>query len=336
MVRTSIHQAAPARSGARRVRELRGSHLVAAPLAAMAWTSKPVKVLVPAPAGGTADIVARVVADALAAEIGQPVIVENKPGAGGAIAVEALKTAPADGQTLLIAASNILTEVPLVMKTRFDPVKDVKPVTMVGRANMVLVAASSVPANDLKGLVGYLKTHHDGKGSFASYTAGTSSHYAGLIFAKKAGLDLAHVPFPGSPAALQQLMGGQIDIMFDGVPTSLPLIKGGKLRAFGVAAKTRSVHLPEVPTMAEQGYPEIDFSNWVGTVVSSKLSPELIGQINIATLKAVMSPKVRERLIAAGFEPSVSESPDKLAQRVKADFERNAKIVKAFDIRLEQ
>ena len=118
--------------------------------------NSPVKVLVPAPAGGTADIVARVVADALAAEIGQPVIVENKPGAGGAIAVEALKTAPADGQTLLIAASNILTEVPLVMKTRFDPVKDVKPVTMVGRANMVLVAASSVPANDLKGLVGYL------------------------------------------------------------------------------------------------------------------------------------------------------------------------------------
>lgn len=339
-MRTSIHQAAPARSR-RKARcasfaKLATLAIVAAPLAAMAWTSKPVKVLVPAPAGGTADIVARVVADALAAEIGQPVIVENKPGAGGAIAVEALKTAPADGQTLLIAASNILTEVPLVMKTRFDPVKDVKPVTMVGRANMVLVAASSVPANDLKGLVGYLKTHHDGKGSFASYTAGTSSHYAGLIFAKKAGLDLAHVPFPGSPAALQQLMGGQIDIMFDGVPTSLPLIKGGKLRAFGVAAKTRSVHLPEVPTMAEQGYPEIDFSNWVGTVVSSKLSPELIGQINIATLKAVMSPKVRERLIAAGFEPSVSESPDKLAQRVKADFERNAKIVKAFDIRLEQ
>ena len=309
--------------------------IAATPLA-MAWTNKPVKVLVPAPAGGTADIVARVVAEALSAEIGQPVIVENKPGAGGAIAVEALKGSPPDGQTILIAASNILTEVPLVMKTRFDPVKDVKPVTMVGRANMVLVAASSVPANDVKGLIGYLKTQHGGKGSFASYTAGTSSHYAGAIFAKKAGLDLAHVPFPGSPAALQQVMGGQVDIMFDGVPTSLPLIKGGKLKAFGVAAKTRSVHLPDVPTMAEQGLPEIDFSNWVGTVVSSRLSPELIGQINIATLKAVMSPKVRDRLVAAGFEPSVSESPDKLAQMVRADFERNAKIVKAFDIRLEQ
>ena len=180
------------------------------------------------------------------------------------------------------------------------------------------------------------RPQHGGKGSFASYTAGTSSHYAGLIFAKKAGLDLAHVPFPGSPAALQQVMGGQVDIMFDGVPTSLPLLKGGKLKAFGVAAKTRSVHLPEVPTMAEQGYPEIDFSNWVGTVVSAQLPPELVDRINLATLKAVMSPKVRDRLAAAGFEPSVSESPDKLAQMVKADFERNAKIVKAFDIRLEQ
>ncbi|MFO1273110.1 MAG: tripartite tricarboxylate transporter substrate binding protein [Rubrivivax sp.] len=310
--------------------------IAAAPLAAQAWTSKPVRVLVPAPPGGTADIVARVVAEALSAEIGQPVIVENKPGAGGAIAIEALKAAPADGQTILIAASNILTEVPLVMKTSFDPVKDVKPVTMVGRANMVLVAAASVPANDVKGLVGYLKSHNGGKGSFASYTAGTSSHYAGMIFAKKAGLDLTHVPFPGSPPALQNLMGGQVDIMFDGMATSLPQIKGGKLKAFGVASKTRSVHLPDVPTMAEQGYAEIDFSNWVGTVVSAKMSPELIGRINIATLKAVMSPKVRDRLVAAGFEPSVSESPDKLAQMVKADVERNAQIVKTFNIRLDQ
>jgi tripartite-type tricarboxylate transporter receptor subunit TctC len=309
--------------------------LAAAPLA-QAWTSKPVKIIVTGPAGGTPDIVARVVAEALSAEIGQPVIVENKPGAGGAIAVQALNSAPADGQTLLIAASNILTEVPLVMKTSFDPVKDVKPVTMIGRANMVLVASSAVPANDLKALIGYLKSHNGGKGSFASYTAGTSSHYAGMIFAKKAGLDLTHAPFPGSPPALQNLMGGQIDIMFDGVPTSLPQIKGGKLRAYGVASKTRSVHLPDVPTMAEQGFPEIDFSNWLGTVVSAKVPADLVSKINIATLKAAMSPKVRERLIAAGFEPMVSDSPDKLAQMVKVDYERNAQIVKTFNIQLSQ
>jgi tripartite-type tricarboxylate transporter receptor subunit TctC len=309
--------------------------VAAAPLA-NAWTDKPVKILVPAPPGGTADIVARVVAEALSSEIGQPVIVENRPGAGGAIAVQALNSAPPDGQTILIAASNILTEVPLVMKTSFDPVKDVKPVTMVGRANMVLVSAATVPAKDVKGLVDYLKTSKGGKGSFASYTAGTSSHYAGMIFAKKAGLDLTHIPFPGSPPALQNLMGGQVDIMFDGMATSLPQIKGGKLKAFGVASKTRSVHLPDVPTMAEQGYAEIDFSNWVGTVVSAKVPADLVSKINLATLKAVMSPKVRDRLIAAGFEPSVSDSPDKLAQMVKTDYERNAQIVKAFNIQLSQ
>ena len=179
------------------------------------------------------DIVARILAESISAEIGQPVIVENKPGAGGAIAVQALNAAPPDGQTIMVTASNILTEIPLVMKTSFDPIKDVKPVTMVGRANMVLVAAATVPANDVKALVDYLKTTKGGKGSFASYTAGTSSHYAGMIFAKKAGLDLTHVPFPGSPPALQQLMGGQVDIMFDGMATSLPQIKGGKLKAYG-------------------------------------------------------------------------------------------------------
>jgi tripartite-type tricarboxylate transporter receptor subunit TctC len=296
---------------------------------AQAWTNKPVKMIVPAPAGGTMDVVARILAESISSEIGQPVIIENKPGAGGSIAVQALNAAPADGQTIMVTASNILTEIPLVMKTGFDPIKDVKPVTMVARANMVLVAAASVPANDLKGLTAYLKTTKSGKGSFASYSVGTSSQYAGMIFAKKNGLDLTHVPFVGSPPALQQLMGGQVDIMFDGIVTSMPQIKGGKLKAFGVASKTRSAHLPEL------GYAEIDFSNWVGTVVSPKLPDELVSKINIATVKAAMSPKVRDRLVAAGFEPTVSVSPDQLAQSVKADAERNAAIVKAFNIRLD-
>jgi len=309
--------------------------LATAPLA-QAWTSKPVKIIVAAPPGGTMDVVARIIGEALAAEIGQPVIVENKPGAGGAIAVQALNAAPPDGQTIMVTTSNVLTEIPLVMKTSFDPVKDVKPVTMVARTGMVLVAAQSVPPSDLKSLVAYLKKDKGGKASFASYSAGTSSHYAGAMFAKKTGLDLTHVPFVGSPPALQQLMGGQIDIMFDGIVTSMPQIKGNRLKAYAVASKTRSVHLPDVPTTAELGYPELDFSNWFGTLVSSKMSSELIGKINIATVKAAMSPKVRDRLIAAGFEPTMSVSPEQLAQMVKADYERNAGIVKAFNIQLNQ
>jgi len=310
--------------------------LAAAPLLAHAWTTKPVRIVVPAPAGGTMDVVARVLSDAISAEIGQPVIVDNKPGAGGAIGVHALNSAPPDGQTIMFMVSNILTEIPLVMKTGFDPVKDVKPVTMVARSAMVLVSAPSVPANDLKGLIAYLKTGKGSPGSYASYSAGTSSHYAGAIFARKAGLDLQHVPFPGSPPALQNLMGSQVDILFDGIVTSLPLIKAGKVKVFGVGAKTRLAQLPDVPTMAEQGFDEIDFSNWAGAIVSSRMPDDLVKRINAVLTKAASSPKVRERLIAQNFVPMTSESPEQLAKITHDEYERNARIVKTYNIQLNQ
>lgn len=300
---------------------------------AHAWTDKPVKMLVPAPAGGTMDVVARLLAEQLSADIGQPVVVDNKPGAGGAIAVQAMMAAPADGQTIMVTAANILTEIPHVMKTGFDPLKDVRPVATVARAGMVLVAAPNVPATDLKSLISYVKAN-PGKLSFASYSAGTSSHYAGMILNQKAGLDLQHVPFQGSPPALTQLMGGQIAIMFDGMATSLPQIKGGKLKVLGVAGKTRSAHLPQVPTLAEQGFPDLDFSNWVGTAVSVNVPADIVDKINAATLKAAAAPKLHDRLQAAGFEPNTPATSAQLAQSVKADFERNAAIVKAFNIQL--
>lgn len=308
--------------------------LLTAPLA-MAWTDKPVKMIVPAPAGGTMDVVARILADQLSADIGQPVVVDNKPGAGGAIAVQAMMAAPADGQTIMVTASNILTEIPHVMKTSFDPLKDVKPVATVARAGMVLVAGPSVQAPDRKGLIGFVKAN-PGKLSFASYSAGTSSHYAGMIFNQKAGLDLQHVPFAGSPPALTQVMGGQIAVMFDGIVTSMPQIKGGKLKAIAVASKTRSAHLPDVPTMAELGYPDIDFSNWLGTAVASGVPSAIVDKINAATIKAASAPKVHDRLIAAGFEPNTSLTSAQLVASVKSDFDRNATIVKAFNIQLNQ
>jgi len=310
--------------------------IAAAPLLAHAWTHKPVRIVVPAPAGGTMDVVARILSEAISTEIGQPVIVDNKPGAGGAIGVQALLNAPADGQTLMFMVSNILTEIPLVMKTSFDPVRDVKPVTMVARSTMVLVGAPAVPATDLKGLIGYLKSGKGAPASYASYSAGTSSHYAGAIFARKAGLDLQHVPFAGSPPALQNLMGGQVDIMFDGLVTSLPMIKAGKLKVFGVGYGSRLPQLPEVPTMAEQGFGEIDFSNWAGAIVSSKMPDDLVKQINAVLTKVAASPKVREKLIAQNFVPAISESPEQLAKLTHDEYERNAKIVKTYNIQLNQ
>ncbi|MFD0666944.1 Bug family tripartite tricarboxylate transporter substrate binding protein [Ramlibacter sp. MAHUQ-53] len=302
--------------------------------AAMAWTDKPVKLLVPAPAGGTMDVVARIVADQLAADIGQPVVVDNKPGAGGAIAVQAMTTAPADGQTIMMTASNVLTEIPHVMKTAFDPLKDVKPVTAIARSSLVLVAAPGIEAKDLKSAVAWVKAN-PGKVNFASFSAGTSSHYAGMILNQKAGLDMQHVPFPGSPPALAQVMAGQIPLMFDGMATSKPLIASGKLQALGVAGRTRSPQLPQVPTFAEQGYPELDFSNWVGVVTASGVPAATVDRINAAILKAAASPKVRDRLVGAGFEMLPDTPPAQLAAATKAEFERNAGIVKAFGIKLQ-
>lgn len=300
---------------------------------ALAWTDKPVKVLVPAPAGGAMDVMARLLATELSKDIKQPVVIENKPGAGGAIAVHAMLSAPADGQTIMVSANNILTEIPLVMKTGFDPLKDVKAVGIFARADLVLVSAPSFPARDLEALIAHVKAN-PGKISFASYSAGTVSQYAGMILNRKAGLDMQHIPFPGSPPALVQVAGGQIPLAFDGVSTSLPLIAAGKLKPYAVAGKKRSVHLPQVPTFTERGYPELEFSNWFSLLVPATLPAGILERISAAASKASAAPKVHDRLLSLGFEPTPALSPQQLQEALRADFDRNSAIVKDFNIRL--
>ncbi|MWL90468.1 MULTISPECIES: tripartite tricarboxylate transporter substrate binding protein [unclassified Cupriavidus] len=305
---------------------------LAVPASAMAWNNKPVRMLVPAPAGGTMDVMARLMAEQLSTDLGQPVVVDNKPGGGGAIAMTALLSAPPDGQTLMVTATNVLTEIPHIQKTPYDTMKDIQPLAAVGRSRMVLVGAPTLPAKDLKSLITYAKAH-PGKLSFASYSAGTASHYAGAILNQEAGMDLQHIPFPGSSPALTQVMGGQIPVMYDGMVTSLPMIRAGKLQPYAVASKTRSPLLPQVPTFAEQGYPDIDFSNWVGVIASAKVPADMAQKIHDAAYKAAANPKVRERLEALGYEAMPVQSLQDLNQSLHAEYERNAGIVKAFHIR---
>ena len=326
-LRTSTH-----RIGQAILMALTGTFMMSA---AMAWTDKPVKVLVPAPAGGNIDVIARLVADQLTADLGQPMVVDNRPGAGGAIAVQALRAAPADGQTVMVIASNVLTEIPHVLKGGFDPLKDVKPVGIVARGNLVMIAAPNVPAKDFKGFIAYAKKNPGSLG-FASYSAGTISHYAGMILNQKAGLDLQHVPFQGSPPALAQVMGGQIPMMFDGYATSRNLIATGKVQAYAVAGKHRLSQLPEVPTLTELGYPDLDFSNWMGVIVSSSMPAELQEKIHKAVRNVALNPKFRGRMFATGFEGAEDWNIQQLAQSVKTEFERNAAIVKQFNIQLNQ
>ncbi|KWR88977.1 Bug family tripartite tricarboxylate transporter substrate binding protein [Cupriavidus sp. IDO] len=299
--------------------------------AAMAWTNKPVRMLVPAPAGGTMDVIARLLADQLTADLGQPVVVDNKPGAGGGIAISALLSAPADGQTIMVTATNVLTEVPHVLKTPYNTMKDIRPLAAVARSRLLLVGSPSLPAKDLKSLISYVHAN-PGKLSFASYSAGTASHYAGAIMNQKAGLDLQHIPFAGSGPALAQVMGGQIPLMYDGMVTSLPMIKAGKLQAYAVASKSRSPLLPQVPTFAELGYPDVEFSNWVGVIASARVPVELAQKIQAATYKAAATPKVQERMQALSYEPMAAQTLPQLSQSLNEEFQRNAGIVKAFDI----
>ncbi len=299
-----------------------------------AFSDKPVKLVVPAPAGGTIDVFARIVSDQLSQEIKQPVIVENKPGAGGAIAAKYVLSQPADGTTLLITVTNILTEVPHVLKGGFDPLKDIKPVAQMARSVMVFIASPKFPANDAKEAIAYVKSH-PGKVSFASYSQGTASQYAGEILNRKANLDMTHIPFPGSAPALAQILGDQIPLMFDGSVTSKPLVASNKVKLLAIGYKTRLPEYPNVPTMAEIGYPDIDFSNWAGVFASAQTPAPLMEKIHSTLAKVNQLPAVRQRYASTGFETVTEDrSTKQLETDLRAEFERNAEIVKTYGIKL--
>lgn len=303
-------------------------------MSVFAWPEKPVKLVVPAPAGGSMDVVARLLAQHLSADLKQSVIVENRAGAGGAIGIQAMLQAPADGYTLMVTSNNVLVEIPHVMKVPYDPLKDVKPIATFARSGLLLVSAPIPDVNDFNGLVSRLKARQ-GKGSFASYSTGTASHYAGLILNQKLGMDLQHVPFPGSPPALLQVMGGQIDIMFDGIATSLPQIRSGKLKAYGFTGPSRSPYLPDVPTMAELGYPEINTVGWLGVIARGNLPEDLTQKISVAVRKVSTVPAFNESLKSVGLTPDSQLSSAQLSEELVQQSARNAAVVKQFSIKLD-
>jgi tripartite-type tricarboxylate transporter receptor subunit TctC len=302
-------------------------------LALSAWAigEKPLKVIVPAPPGGTMDIAARLIGQQMSLDTGRPVIVENRAGATGSIGLSAMLKAEPDGNTILMGASNLLVEAPQVMKVPYDPLKDITTIARVAFSSYVLVTSSTYPAKDFQGLIAHLKTRKN-KSSFASYGTGTVSQYSGLILSNQADLGMQHVGYPGSPPALQAVIGGQVDIMFDGMVTSLPLIKSGMLRAYAVSGKSRSRYFPDVPTMTELGYPEMQFQGQVCFYGSSKLPADVLAQLQAIIKKAAQAPAVQQKLIDVGLEPDVSIDTAGLLAENKLLSKRNAAIVKKFDI----
>ncbi len=221
------------------------------------WPEKTVRIVAAGPAGGSADIVARLLADQLSKQIGQTVIVDPKPGAGGVLAVNELSLAPRDGHTLLVGVNSLVSEIPHILKLPVVMANEIKPLAEVARGGLVMVGNNALPAKTLPELIAHVKAN-PGKINFASYTAGTLSHVMGLQLNKAAGIDMTHVGYKGSTPALQDVMGGHVQLMFDGMATSIPLLKGGKIKAFAVSTPKRSPLLPDVPTFTELGYPQLE------------------------------------------------------------------------------
>ncbi|WP_284617676.1 Bug family tripartite tricarboxylate transporter substrate binding protein [Aquabacterium humicola] len=312
------------------------STLLPLPAAAQSpkWPDKPVRLLVAGPPGGSADILARLLADHLARDIGQPVIVEPKPGAGGILAVNELSQSPRDGHTLLVAVNSLVSEIPHIVKSKLDMAKELVPLAELARGGLVLVGHPAVPAKTLPELIAYAKTK-PGQLNVASYTAGTLSHLIGLQLNKAAQIELVHVGYKGSTPALQDVMGGHVPLMFDGVATSLPLLKGGRIKAFAVSTPKRLALLPDVPTFAELGYPQLEAVAWMGLWSKPDVPAALQQRVREATLKALAQPGVKERLAEVGFEPGQPRSVDEMGKALRADYERVGALLKSIDFKPE-
>jgi len=292
------------------------------------------RVIAAGPAGATADLVARLVGEPLAKELALTAAIDPRPGAGGAIAVNDLLQAPHDGRTLLVAVNSLVSEIPHILKLHVDMRKSLRPVAELARGGLVLVGNPAFPASNLKELIAYVKAN-PGKVNVASYSAGTLSHVLGLILDKEAGIDLAHVGYKGSTPALTDVMGNHVPLMFDGIGTSLPLIRGGKIKAFAVSTPRRSPVLPDVPTFTELGYPKLEALAWMGLWCTPDVPAAAQARVREATLKVLTQPAVRERLLELGFEVGSPRSVDDIVAGLKADYDRVGAVLQSIGFKPE-
>lgn len=302
---------------------------LAAPAAlAQAYPSKPITIIVPFAAGGTTDILARILGQYMAGAMGQTVVVDNRAGAGGNIGGQAAARAPADGYTLFMGTVGThAINASLYKKMPFDPVKDFAPLTRVAMVPNVLVVNPSQPFKTVQELIAYAKAN-PGKVTCGSSGNGSSIHLSCELFKTMAKVDLLHVPYKGSAPAVNDLLGNQIAIMFDNLPSALQHIKAGNLRALGVTSAKRSPELPDVPTIAEAGVPGYEATSWFGMFAPAATPPAILTQLNAVIVKALNDPDVKKRFLEQGAEPH-PEAPTQFAAFIKSESEKWGKVVKA-------
>ncbi|GKT01380.1 tripartite tricarboxylate transporter substrate binding protein [Acidovorax sp. SUPP3434] len=317
--------------------------LVALSLAAMAggvsaqaWPSHPVRVIVPFPASGATDLVARVVTQRVSQDLGQQMVVDNRPGAGGTIGAAEAAKAPADGYTLLLTTSSTHAISPHLMpRLAYDPRKDFTPVAHVADAASVLLVTPSLPVKSVADLIAYAKAH-PGQLNYASSGNGTIVHLNAAAFSAQAGIEMTHVPYKGTAQSIADLATGQVHVLFDSIPTGMPHVKSGRLRALAVTSQQRSALAPELPTLAESGLPGYSSVTWFGVYAPAGAPPALVERIHQAFAKAMQAPDVIASLAKLGVEPARPSTAAQFAAMVQADSARWAAVIRERKITLEQ
>ena len=298
------------------------------------YPSKPIRVIVPFAPGGNVDITARLVAPGLQEALGQPVIVENKPGAGGTIGADFVAKSPPDGYTLLMGSNSTFSVAPsLYPKNPYNPLRDFAPVIMIASAPFVLVVNPAVPAKDARELVALAKAS-PGKVAMSSAGTGSSNHLVGELFQEISGARFTHVPYKGSGQALTDLMGGQVSVHFDQITSAASHIQAGKLRALLVTAPQRVTMLPDVPTAAEAGYPAFEATNVTGLIAPAGTPREIVDKLNAATRKVISQPAVRAKFAEIGGE-TTGGTPEQFATYIRDDLSKWTRIVKDANVKVE-
>jgi tripartite-type tricarboxylate transporter receptor subunit TctC len=300
---------------------------------AQAYPAKPVRFVTAFPAGGPSDIVVRAVGKRMAEIMGQPVVIDNRAGAGGNIGAEYVAKSPADGYTVLLGGSYISIAPSLYRKLPFDAEKDFAPIALLVANQYVLVVHPSVPAFNVKGLI-RLAQASPNPIKYASAGIGSPPHLAGELFKAMAGINLAHIPYKGATPALVDLMGGHIECYFGGIAGVLPHIKSKKLRALAVTSEKRSSQLPELPTIAEVALPGYDVTTWFGVLAPAGVANDIINRVSAVVVGIVNEPETKAYLIAQGFEPFAG-GPERLAAYIRSEVPKFARIIKAAGIKPE-
>jgi tripartite-type tricarboxylate transporter receptor subunit TctC len=294
---------------------------------AQAWPAKTLKIIVPYPPGGTSDILARALGPGITAALGQPVIIENKPGATGNVGADFVAKSAPDGYTLLLADIGSLAISPSVFTTLpFDPVKDFAPVVMVAYSPHLLVVHPSVPAKDAKELIALAKAKPD-TFNFAVSGVGGANHLAGIDFAQRAGLKWTYIPYKGGAQALTDMVGGQANVMFNGMLATYPFVQDGKLKVLAISSAKRFSAAPDIPTVAEQGMPGFETGSWQGIVAPANTPPEIVNKLHATVMKILATPELKDRLDKAGAEVRAM-SPAEFGGFIRAEKDRWAKVVK--------